>query len=56
MPHFFRYFTKSTKKGRRAPLINRGYWLRMHSVEYVVKEFLGQITAEKKVVINLGCG
>ncbi|KAK5100924.1 tRNA methyltransferase ppm2 [Lithohypha guttulata] len=30
-PHFFRYFVK--KPVRRAPTINRGYWLRMRAVD-----------------------
>lgn len=33
--HFFQYFVK--KFQRRAPLINRGYWIRMEAVHSVVK-------------------
>ena len=53
-PHFFRYFVK--KPQRRAPLINRGYWLRMHAVDVVVRQFLEEPSSKKKVVLNLGCG
>ena len=53
-PHFFRYFVK--KPQRRAPLINRGYWLRMHAIDVVVRRFLQRVSHKKKVVLNLGCG
>ncbi|KAH7173650.1 leucine carboxyl methyltransferase 2 [Fusarium flagelliforme] len=53
--HFFRYFVN--KFQRRAPLINRGYWLRLRAIDVIVRQF---ITAPKpgrrKVVINLGAG
>ncbi|KAK9370212.1 S-adenosyl-L-methionine-dependent methyltransferase [Lipomyces kononenkoae] len=52
--HFFRYFVQ--KPQRRAPLINRGYWVRMEAVHTVVKQFLQSNSESKKVVINLGCG
>ncbi|KAH0605529.1 uncharacterized protein H6S33_004751 [Morchella sextelata] len=54
---FLRHFVK--KPQRRSPLINRGYWLRMRAVEYVVHSFLSEELFDsrtKKVVINLGCG
>ncbi|KAL8930971.1 MAG: hypothetical protein Q9208_000072 [Pyrenodesmia sp. 3 TL-2023] len=54
LPHFFRYFVK--KLIRRSPLINRGYWLRMHAVETVLSDFLDKPTEKKKVIVNLGCG
>lgn len=38
------------------PLINRGYWLRMHAIEQVVLRFLGEDSGKSKVVVNLGCG
>lgn len=38
------------------PLINRGYWLRMHAIEQVVKRFLEDENGKSKVVVNLGCG
>lgn len=41
---------------RRNPLINRGYWLRMHAIEQVVRQFLEDNTGRKKLVVNLGCG
>jgi tRNA wybutosine-synthesizing protein 4 len=53
-PHFFRYFVK--KPQRRAPLINRGYWLRMKAIEHVVRKFLEEPSDKRKVVMNLGCG
>ncbi|KAF5019760.1 hypothetical protein F66182_8232 [Fusarium sp. NRRL 66182] len=53
--HFFRYFV--SKFQRRAPLINRGYWLRLRAIDVIVRQF---VTAPKggckKVVINLGAG
>lgn len=53
-PHFLRYFVK--KKKTRAPLINRGYWLRMKAIESVVTDFLDLPADKRKVVINLGAG
>lgn len=53
-PHFYRHFVK--KPQTRAPLINRGYWLRMHAVEQVIKQFLDEPSEKKKIVLNLGCG
>ncbi|TID25863.1 LCM-domain-containing protein [Venturia nashicola] len=53
-PQFFRPFIEKPK--RRAPLINRGYWLRMQAIEHVVKMFLNETSPKDKVVINLGCG
>ena len=53
-PHFYRYFVK--KPQRRSPLINRGYWLRMHAVEQALNQFLDEPSEKKKIVLNLGCG
>ncbi|EGE04762.1 leucine carboxyl methyltransferase [Trichophyton equinum CBS 127.97] len=53
-PHFFQHFVKSSP--RRAPLINRGYWLRMYAIEHTVTEFLKEATGRPKLVINFGCG
>ncbi|PTB36290.1 hypothetical protein M441DRAFT_150835 [Trichoderma asperellum CBS 433.97] len=53
-PSFFRYFVP--KFQRRAPLINRGYWLRLRAIDVIVQKFLSKATTGKKVVINLGCG
>ncbi|GAW14790.1 hypothetical protein ANO14919_041930 [Xylariales sp. No.14919] len=54
-PHYFRYFVK--KFQRRAPLINRGYHLRLHVIDVAVRRFLGRPSNNKtKVVVNLGCG
>ncbi|PTB74105.1 LCM-domain-containing protein [Trichoderma longibrachiatum ATCC 18648] len=48
---FFRYFVP--KFQRRAPLINRGYWLRLRAIDVIVQRFLSKEKAGKKVVINL---
>jgi tRNA wybutosine-synthesizing protein 4 len=53
-PQFLRPFVGKFK--RRAPLINRGYWLRMKAIEHVIKTFLDEPAAKSKVIINLGCG
>ena len=53
-PHFYRYFVR--KPQRRSPTINRGYWLRMRAVNWVVRKFLERQTDREKVVINLGAG
>ncbi|KAL5424881.1 hypothetical protein PMIN07_012053 [Paraphaeosphaeria minitans] len=53
-PDFYEPFT--TKFIRRNPLINRGYWLRMHAIEQVVRRFLEEKNGRSKVVVNLGCG
>ncbi|KAB5585773.1 methyltransferase-like protein [Coniochaeta sp. 2T2.1] len=53
--HFFRYFVK--KFQRRAPLINRGYYLRMHVIDVAVRDFVQRDhDGRQKIVINLGCG
>ncbi|EXJ63507.1 uncharacterized protein A1O5_11556 [Cladophialophora psammophila CBS 110553] len=53
-PHFYRYFVR--KPTRRSPTINRGYWLRMRAIDWVIRQFLEKPSDLKKVVINLGCG
>lgn len=53
-PQFFEPFIGKFK--RRAPLINRGYWLRMQAIEQVVLQFLDKTAEKKKVIVNLGCG
>lgn len=53
-PQFFEPFIGKFK--RRAPLINRGYWLRMQAIEQVVLQFLDEKSEKKKVIVNLGCG
>ncbi|KAI0016277.1 LCM-domain-containing protein [Xylariomycetidae sp. FL0641] len=53
-PHFFRFFVK--KFQRRAPLINRGYHLRLHVIDLAVRKFLQRPSERTKVVVNLGCG
>ncbi|KAF4445976.1 leucine carboxyl methyltransferase 2 [Fusarium austroafricanum] len=53
--HFFRYFVN--KFQRRAPLINRGYWLRLRAIDVIVRQFITSPSpGRKKVVINLGAG
>ncbi|KAL6245397.1 tRNA methyltransferase ppm2 [Rhinocladiella similis] len=53
-PHFYKYFAKQPLQ--TSPAINRGYWLRMRSVEWVVRQFLEKPSGQRKVIINLGCG
>ncbi|KAL2135617.1 hypothetical protein VTI74DRAFT_7764 [Chaetomium olivicolor] len=55
-PHFFRYFVKRFL--RRAPLINRGYWLRLRAIDVLVRDFLKGVKGRGRrgVVVNLGCG
>lgn len=53
-PDFYEPFCP--KFVRRNPLINRGYWLRMHAIEQVVRQFLKEDDKKHKVVVNLGCG
>ncbi|KAK0673500.1 putative leucine carboxyl methyltransferase 2 [Cercophora samala] len=56
-PPFFRYFV--SKYQRRAPLINRGYWLRLRVIDVLVRNFLQRPPREgkkRKVVVNLGAG
>lgn len=53
-PHFFQYFVK--KPMQRSPLINRGYWFRMHVIQNAIRDFLDQPTEKHRIVVNLGCG
>ncbi|KAF1846610.1 LCM-domain-containing protein [Cucurbitaria berberidis CBS 394.84] len=53
-PDFYEPFVP--KFVRRNPLINRGYWLRMHAIEQVVRQFLEEKNGRSKVIVNLGCG
>ena len=57
-PQFLRHFVK--KPQRRSAVINRGFWVRMCAVEYVVSSFLQEAprhgTPKRRVVVNLGCG
>ncbi|TDZ32371.1 tRNA wybutosine-synthesizing protein 4 [Colletotrichum trifolii] len=52
--HYFRFFVK--KFQRRAPLINRGYHLRLKVIDTLVHHFLNKPSHLSKVVVNLGCG
>lgn len=53
-PHFFRFFVN--KFQRRAPLINRGYHLRLHVIDVTLRDFLRKPSPKTKVIVNLGCG
>lgn len=53
-PQFLKAFV--TKYKRRAPLVNRGYWLRMRAIERAVQDFLEEPHGQPKIVVNLGCG
>ncbi|KAK5030606.1 tRNA methyltransferase ppm2 [Exophiala sideris] len=53
-PHFYKFLAKNPIQ--TSPAINRGYWLRMKAIEWVVRQFLEKPVAQKKVIINLGCG
>ncbi|KAH3944568.1 leucine carboxyl methyltransferase [Parastagonospora nodorum] len=53
-PDYYEPF--APKYVRRNPLINRGYWLRMHAIEQAVLRFLEKDNGKPKVVVNLGCG
>lgn len=46
------------KPTRRAPLINRGYYIRHKSMQYTINEFLKLASSKKNnfQIINLGCG
>ncbi|KAK3315207.1 methyltransferase-like protein [Apodospora peruviana] len=57
--HYFRFFVKRFQ--RRSPLINRGYHLRLHVIDVLVRDFLQRPripgkSKKKRVVVNLGCG
>jgi tRNA wybutosine-synthesizing protein 4 len=53
-PAFLKPFVPKFK--RRAPLINRGYWLRTKAIESKIVRFLSRYRTRPKVVVNLGCG
>lgn len=53
-PDFYAPFVQ--KHIRRNPLINRGYWLRMHAIEQVVRRFLVEDSEKERIIVNLGCG
>ncbi|KAI0464328.1 hypothetical protein LJB42_001939 [Komagataella kurtzmanii] len=51
------YFKHVVKKPqRRSPAINRGYWLRMHSIKESLRSIMDQSTSETVIIINLGAG
>ncbi|XP_041366249.1 tRNA wybutosine-synthesizing protein 4-like [Gigantopelta aegis] len=51
---FLQYF--AAKKVRRAPLINRGYYIRSWIIDHVLNEFLVRHKNIQKQIISLGCG
>lgn len=53
-PDYYESFVN--KYIKRNPLINRGYWLRMHAIEQVVRRFLEEDSDKMKAIVNLGCG
>ena len=57
-PHskeFFQYFVKKTP--RRTPVINRGYWIRMRSIQMSIMKIISQQPENQRInIINLGCG
>lgn len=53
-PAFLKPFVSKFRK--RAPLINRGYWLRTRAIEDAVNRFLDADSGRPKAVVNLGCG
>ncbi|KXH65396.1 leucine carboxyl methyltransferase [Colletotrichum salicis] len=53
-PHYFQFFVKKFR--RRAPLVNRGYHLRLKVIDTLVRRFLEKPSTRKKVIVNLGCG
>ncbi|EXJ95018.1 hypothetical protein A1O1_00136 [Capronia coronata CBS 617.96] len=53
-PHFFKPFLKQPVRASAA--VNRGHWLRMRAIGWVVRQFLEKPSAQPKVIINLGCG
>ncbi|KAK7892895.1 tRNA methyltransferase ppm2 [Exophiala xenobiotica] len=53
-PHFYKLIAKHPIQ--TSPAINRGYWLRMRAIEWVVRQFLEKPSGQKKVIVNLGCG
>jgi tRNA wybutosine-synthesizing protein 4 len=57
-PPYFNVMCRETKFKRRAPTINKGYWLRTKAIESVVELFLKRPSdaGRVKVVVNLGCG
>ncbi|EXJ89012.1 hypothetical protein A1O3_02076 [Capronia epimyces CBS 606.96] len=55
-PHFYKQFAKQQQPVRPSAAVNRGYWLRMRAIEWVVRQFLEKPSAHRKVIVNLGCG
>ncbi len=51
---FIKYFVKNVE--RKAPVINRGTWVRTFAIDEAVQSFLQQPTSSKKQIISLGAG
>lgn len=51
---WFKYFVKKAK--RRSPAINRGYWIRMHSIKSAITKIIEQNPGKPVCIVNLGCG
>ncbi|KAL8560391.1 hypothetical protein ACOMHN_006122 [Nucella lapillus] len=51
---FLKQFVAKTT--RRAPLINRGYYVRAVSIDQVLKQFLAKYQGCKKQIVSLGAG
>lgn len=51
---FLNFFVSNFQ--RRSPLINRGYWLRMKAIDFVVRSFLSESSEKRKILVNLGAG
>ena len=43
-------------KNTRAPLINRGYYLRSRIIYETIKRFINQDTSNNKYIVSLGAG
>ncbi|XP_062504924.1 tRNA wybutosine-synthesizing protein 4-like [Corticium candelabrum] len=52
---FLRYFIRKTS--RRAPLINRGYYIRLKAVEYAVSRFISEVSSSPAwQIVSYGAG
>ncbi|GME82765.1 unnamed protein product [Ambrosiozyma monospora] len=58
---YFKYFVRKTP--RRSPAINRGYWLRMHTIRDTIEKIIQTTISELNSnsthtisIVNLGCG
>jgi O-methyltransferase involved in polyketide biosynthesis len=51
---FVKYFVKGNPV-KRPPLINRGYFSRMFTIQYILDQFF-QLEASKKQIVSFGAG